>query len=111
SRRDGRPGSPLRARRPARDRTEAARRHLGSGGRGAGAAGAADTPPRGRGGFAGGGAEGWGTLALPIPDADARRRHWEAALGTASSAPTGFGDRFRMTGGHIRRAGRLARAG
>jgi hypothetical protein len=65
---------------------------------------------RRRGGISGAAAEGSVTLALPIPDADARRRHWEAALGTASSAPTGFGDRFRMTGGHIRRTARLARA-
>jgi hypothetical protein len=49
------------------------------------------------------------TLTLEIPDADARRRHWVAALGAERMGDLNqICERFRMTGGNIRRAASLA---
>ena len=50
------------------------------------------------------------TLTLELPDADARRRHWVAALGGVGrlADPDTICERFRMTGGNIRRAASLA---
>ncbi len=51
------------------------------------------------------------TLALGLPDAPARRRHWAAILGETGGADLdALAGRFRMTGGNIRRAARLARS-
>jgi hypothetical protein len=62
------------------------------------------------GGVAGPGAEGALTLCVPMPDPDARRRHWQAGLDGAASELDAIAERFRMTSGHIRRAAALARA-
>jgi hypothetical protein len=49
------------------------------------------------------------TLTLEIPDADARRRHWVASLGAERMSDlVQICERFRMTGGNIRRAASLA---
>ena len=51
------------------------------------------------------------TLVLGLPDAPARRRHWAAGLGETGGADLdALAGRFRMTGGNIRRAARLARS-
>ncbi len=51
------------------------------------------------------------TLTLPIPSPTTRRQHWAEALGAAPSADLdALTQRFRMTSGNIRRAGRLARS-
>lgn len=63
------------------------------------------------GGVSGPGAEGALTLALPMPDPYARRRHWEAGLaGDPCAALHTIADRYRMTSGNIRRAAVLARS-
>jgi hypothetical protein len=62
-----------------------------------------------RGGVAGPGVERAVTLALDVPAAAERERHWAAALGPHADAP-GLATRYRMTGGNIRRAATLARA-
>ena len=51
------------------------------------------------------------TFTLELPDPEARRRHWERALGReACDDIEEIGARFRLTGGHITRAAGLARA-
>jgi hypothetical protein len=62
-----------------------------------------------QGGIGGSAMDGAITLTLGLPDADARRRHWEATLGHGADVEL-LADRFRMTGGNIRRVARLARA-
>jgi ATPase family associated with various cellular activities (AAA) len=62
-----------------------------------------------QGGLAGSTADGAVTLTLGVPEAAARRRHWEAALGDGADVDE-LAARFRMTGGNIRRVARLARA-
>jgi DNA polymerase III delta prime subunit len=63
------------------------------------------------GGVTGPGAEGGLTLTVAMPDPDARRRHWQAGLdGAAAADLDAIAERFRLTGGHIRRAAALARA-
>jgi hypothetical protein len=64
-----------------------------------------------QGGVTGPAAERALTLTLDMPDAEARRRHWRQGLG-GQAAPDldEISSRFRMTGGHIRRAAGLARA-
>ncbi len=50
-------------------------------------------------------------LTLELPDAGARREHWQAALGACSARDLdALEGRFRMTGGNIRRAARLAQS-
>ena len=64
-----------------------------------------------QGGLAGAGVERALTLSLDLPDAAARRRHWSQVFGPA--APRGLDEivgRFRMTGGNLRRAAKLARS-
>jgi hypothetical protein len=64
-----------------------------------------------QGGVSGPGVERALTLALDMPDAAARRLHWTQGLGDAAGPDLGeISHRFRMTGGHIRRAASLARA-
>lgn len=64
-----------------------------------------------QGGVSGAGLERAVTLTLPVPDAAARRRHWVAALpGQNVRESDEIAARVRMTGGHIRRAAKLARA-
>jgi len=63
------------------------------------------------GGVTGPGAERALTVALPMPAAQARRRHWQAALGPAPDTLfDALSERFRMTGGNIRCVAVLARA-
>ena len=62
-----------------------------------------------RGGVAGPGVEHAVTLALDVPDAPERARHWTAALGRGADGAA-LAARFRMTGGNIRRTAALARA-
>lgn len=51
------------------------------------------------------------TLNLDLPDAAARARHWQAGLGEHPITHlTEISERFRMTGGNIRRAAQLALA-
>jgi len=61
------------------------------------------------GGIDGAGAETAVTVSLDLPPLHARRRHWEAGLGTDAMVGA-FAERYRMTGGNIRRVARLARA-
>jgi hypothetical protein len=64
-----------------------------------------------QGGVGGPGVERALTLALDMPDPAARRLHWSQGLGGAAGPDLGeISRRFRMTGGHIRRAAGLARA-
>jgi len=65
------------------------------------------------GGFAGPAVERALTLTLEMPDAHLRGRHWREGLGEAGVAAVDLDvirERFRMTGGHLRRAAGLARA-
>jgi len=49
------------------------------------------------------------TLRLDIPDAEARRQHWQSCFDRVEVAELErICERFRMTGGNIRRAARLA---
>jgi hypothetical protein len=51
------------------------------------------------------------TLALAVPDLEARARHWAAALGPhGGELAADLAVRFRMTGGNIRRTAQLAGA-
>ena len=51
------------------------------------------------------------TLVLEIPDPEARRRHWVQSLGGEEVPELGeISRRFRLSGGHIRRAAGPARA-
>jgi len=50
------------------------------------------------------------TLTLDMPALDARRRHWQQAADGAPPEMAVISERFRLTGGNIRRAARLARA-
>ncbi|WP_437576628.1 ATP-binding protein [Sorangium sp. So ce887] len=64
-----------------------------------------------QGGVSGPGAEGALTLALPMPEPDARRRHWGAGLaGHPCAELDDITQRFRMTSGNIRRAAALSRS-
>jgi hypothetical protein len=63
-----------------------------------------------QGGVTGPGAEGAITITLPMPDPDARKRHWQ--IGLAGDVPHDIDDiaaRFRMTAGNVRRAASLSR--
>lgn len=63
------------------------------------------------GGVDGPGADAMLTVTLDVPDSRARLRHWRAELGQRGSvAPELLADRYRMTGGNIRRVARIARA-
>ena len=63
------------------------------------------------GGVSGAGAARCISLDLAPPDATARSRHWQAALGPATSVDVGvLSERFLLTGGSIRRLAGLARA-
>lgn len=63
-----------------------------------------------------GGLAGWGieqsvTLTLTMPFAAARQQHWQASLpDAAEQMHRDFAARWRLTGGNIRRAARLAKA-
>ncbi len=46
---------------------------------------------------------------LPLPDAGARRQHWQAALGGEATGLEAIAERYRLTGGYIRRAAAVAR--
>ena len=51
------------------------------------------------------------TVTLEMPDETARKLHWQAALGEqGSDEPDAIAARFRLTGGNIRRAAKLAQA-
>jgi hypothetical protein len=64
-----------------------------------------------QGGLSGAGAEQAISIVLRMPDADARRRHWEAALGDGGVHDLdALAEAFRLTGGTIRRAAAIARA-
>jgi hypothetical protein len=63
----------------------------------------------GQGGVGGAGVERAITLRLDIPDVELRRQHWQSCFGAEEVAELGLiCERFRMTGGNIRRAARLA---
>ncbi|APR76898.1 Cell division protein FtsH [Minicystis rosea] len=63
------------------------------------------------GGISGAGASEALTLTIPMPDPEARRRHWDAGFdGHRTAAADTIAARFRMTSGNIRRAASLARA-
>ena len=50
-------------------------------------------------------------LTLPMPGVEERRRHWLAALGPSAGPELDpIADRFRMTGGNVRRAAALTRS-
>jgi hypothetical protein len=62
-----------------------------------------------QGGLSGPNVDGGITFSLKMPDCDMRRAHWQQALG--KNLPPDLNsicDRFRLTGGNIRRAARLA---
>jgi hypothetical protein len=61
------------------------------------------------GGIDGEGAETAVTVSLALPPVEARRLHWQAGLGPEAAAGP-LAERYRMTGGNIRRVARLARA-
>ena len=61
------------------------------------------------GGIDGPRAEAAVTLSLSLPDAEARIRHWATGLGSSAHVPF-LAERYRMTGGNIRRVARLSRA-
>lgn len=64
-----------------------------------------------QGGVSGRGVERALTITLEMPDAGARREHWRRAFGAHTVADgADIAARFRMTGGNIRRAAKLARA-
>lgn len=64
-----------------------------------------------QGGLGGAGVERALTLAPEMPDASARREHWRRSLGAGADGEADeIAARFRMTGGNIRRAAKLARA-
>ncbi|HEX5706946.1 MAG TPA: ATP-binding protein [Pyrinomonadaceae bacterium] len=64
-----------------------------------------------QGGLTGQGVERALTLTLEMPDAAARRRHWLSACdGEEPDEAEEIAERFRMTGGNIRRAAKLASA-
>jgi hypothetical protein len=63
-----------------------------------------------QGGVSGPPVQGAVTIALDMPDAGARRRHWQAGLGEKAADLDAISARFRMSGGHIRRAARLAQS-
>jgi hypothetical protein len=48
------------------------------------------------------------TLSLEMPDYEARRKHWQASLKSNTSELDCISASFRLTGGNIRRAARLA---
>jgi hypothetical protein len=63
-----------------------------------------------QGGLSGANVEGGMTVSLEMPDPNLRRAHWQQAL--SRNVPYDLGaicDRFRLTGGNIRRAARLAK--
>lgn len=62
------------------------------------------------GGVAGRDTETGITLPLEIPDCDARREHWTQGLGASTAHLKAIADGFRLTGGNIRRAAKLAAA-
>jgi hypothetical protein len=49
------------------------------------------------------------TVSLELPTPDLRQAHWQAAIGPHPEL-IAIGERFRMTGGNIRRAARLAQS-
>jgi len=64
-----------------------------------------------QGGVSGEGVERSITLTLEMPDGAARREHWRRGFGARTVAELEeIAGRFRMTGGNIRRAAKLARA-
>jgi hypothetical protein len=64
-----------------------------------------------QGGLSGEGVERALTLTLAMPDAAARGEHWRRSLdGEGVAEADEIASRFRMTGGNIRRASKLARA-
>jgi hypothetical protein len=64
-----------------------------------------------QGGVTGLGTERALTLTLEMPDVEARRQHWLSAPGVREDAELdAISERFRMTGGNIRRAARLAQS-
>jgi hypothetical protein len=63
------------------------------------------------GGVAGSGLERAVTVTLELPRREERRRHWETALPPGHALdPETLADRYRMTGGNIRRAATMASA-
>ncbi|MCA1612877.1 MAG: ATP-binding protein [Acidobacteria bacterium] len=62
-----------------------------------------------QGGAAGEGVERAITLTLDMPDRDARLAHWRDALGAPCRDLEEVSNGFRLTGGNVRRAARLAR--
>jgi hypothetical protein len=64
-----------------------------------------------QGGVRGDAAERALTITLETPDRDARRLHWQRGLGAhATPELEAISERFRLTGGNIRRAAKLAAA-
>jgi hypothetical protein len=63
-----------------------------------------------QGGVTGPGVEQGITVALDIPDPEARRLHWAACATVDAADRDAVAARFRMTSGNIRRAARLARS-
>lgn len=62
------------------------------------------------GGVAGAPEAGALAIEMRLPDAGARRAHWHAALGEQAADLDAIADRYRLTGGYIRRAAAIARA-
>ncbi|MBI1762147.1 MAG: ATP-binding protein [Acidobacteria bacterium] len=64
-----------------------------------------------QGGVSGAASEHALTLTLPMPEAAARLAHWQSALPEQDAATlTTIAERYRLTGGNIRRAAQLASA-
>jgi hypothetical protein len=63
-----------------------------------------------QGGVTGAAAESALAFTLDAPDAECRRGHWRQVLGEIEADAGTLAERFRMSGGHIRRAAGLARA-
>lgn len=63
------------------------------------------------GGLAGANLEDAITISLEMPDREQRRAHWQKALGAGANGDLHtICDRYRLSGGNVRRAAKLARA-